>query len=84
MHTNDRDLLDSADAYLSSGDSECSECGRMETCTDHPTDNDRGVCSACRDEILAEIEADTGDDGEPGYDVEQGFDVYMGCYSEDC
>jgi hypothetical protein len=56
MHSNDRALLDSVDAYLSSGDSECSECGRSETCSDHPLDNDRGVCSACRDEILAEIE----------------------------
>ena len=29
------------------------------------------------------IDADC-DDYEPGYDLDEGFDPYMGCYTEDC
>ncbi len=41
-----------------------------------------GICPNCWDEMFGDGEEDYGD--EPDFDLEMGFDPYLGCYSDDC
>lgn len=51
-----------------------------------------GVCPVCWDEMMPADDDDDdyiddddeGDYEEELYDIEMGFDPYMGCYSDDC
>lgn len=41
-----------------------------------------GICPTCWDEMLSSEEEE--EDYEPGYNLDEGFDPYMGCYTWDC
>lgn len=45
-----------------------------------------GICPKCWDDMFSpepeEDEEDWGD--EPDYNLDMGFDPYMGCYTDDC
>lgn len=50
-----------------------------------------GICPVCWDEMMpADDDDDYTEDDDEGdyeeelYDIEMGFDPYMGCYSDDC
>lgn len=64
-------------------------------CFPYLSDNERemlitGVCPICWDEMMPADDNDYTEDDDEGdyeeelYDIEMGFDPYMGCYSDDC
>ena len=42
-----------------------------------------GICPKCWDNMFPEEEEDE-EDYEPDWDLDMGFDPYMGCYTDDC
>jgi hypothetical protein len=62
MHSNDQALLDSADEYLSRGESPCSDCGRSARLEQHPVRDNEGLCSDCLQDALTAIDAVFPDD----------------------
>ncbi len=43
-----------------------------------------GICPDCWDKMFSEDPDEVEEDYEPDYDLDMGFDPYMGCYSWDC
>ena len=43
-----------------------------------------GICADCWDGMFSEDPDEEEEDYEPDYDLDMGFDPYMGCYSWDC
>ncbi len=43
-----------------------------------------GICPKCWDSMFSEEEEEEEEDYEPDWDLDMGFDPYMGCYTDDC
>lgn len=43
-----------------------------------------GICPDCWDEMFGDKGEEEGYNDEPDFDLEMGFDPYLGCYSDDC
>ena len=43
-----------------------------------------GICPDCWDKMFGQEEEDEDPDEDWGYNEDMGFDLYLGCYTDDC